>query len=454
MSNYSLSIAPTKENIKDSIYNDILGNNKWISDFLTLFLSTDDSIIALNGKWGSGKTFLAKKMQEIINYKFNSQLGIENDIFINNAFKNLNSDSCFAIYYNAWEYDNENNPIVSFLYYLLKTLGHKIHSDKFKQIIENFISNVVEKISCGWVKIKSDGKKSNLEEVLSSVITSDYIYEEISGLLQELRSERCNKLVIIIDELDRCRPNYALKVIEMLNHYFKRDGILVLCMIDFEQLSNMIKTSYGTKTNAIMYLDKIFDMRFNIPEIDSIESYINFKVGTDYDDRYFFDTICTEIIKEKNLTLRNIDRFLSYIKLLFSEFKKHSDFDFPVKGLIMYFFTPYLISSLLFDLDEFDRIMQFDFTNIVSFCNRYRVNERINQIYNNSQNKDKAKNSVIENLKADLTTIIMHMKDKNNDATSLIVGKSYQAIHYLDRLDLLTLVIERVSCESDGNKKL
>ena len=93
------------------------------------------------------------------------------------------------------------NPICSFLYYLLKMLNKKIvpKGDKFNHILESIIKNVIEKISDGWIKFNEGDKQNTLEKVLDSVVTTEYINEQIGILLQELKSEKFNKLIIFID---------------------------------------------------------------------------------------------------------------------------------------------------------------------------------------------------------------------------------------------------------------
>ena len=55
---------------------------------------------------------------------------------------------------------------------------------------------------------------------------AEKVREEIRILLNELKEEKCNNLIIFIDELDRCRPTYTLKIIEMIKHYLKMENIL------------------------------------------------------------------------------------------------------------------------------------------------------------------------------------------------------------------------------------
>ena len=313
MPSYSYSIESTEDNIKKALQEDLLSRNKWISKCLNLFLDMENTIIALNGKWGSGKTFIVREMIEIINEKLESSRNNDYHSYLKDirylGFSQIPDTCSFAIYYNAWEYDNDNNPMVSFLYYLLKLLNKRIKTSKFKGIIKNIIINVIEKLSDGWIELKNDANLDELEKALESVLTSDFIRENINQLIDEMKHENFNKLVIFVDELDRCRPTYALKVVEILNQYFRRDDVLVICSIDYEQMSNIVKTNYGTLRNSYLYLDKIFDFKFDIPNKNiNYTTYVNSKIDNSMEEGWFFDTVFVELINEKGLTLRNIDR--------------------------------------------------------------------------------------------------------------------------------------------------
>ena len=130
MANFSLQIEPTDDNVYESLKNNTLGNNSWINKCLNILLKMDNSIIAFDADWGNGKTFLAKEFQMIINEKWEMLFNQRSESEFNNIkdlnFKDIIDDSYYAIYYNAWEYDNENDPIASFLYYLLKILNKNL----------------------------------------------------------------------------------------------------------------------------------------------------------------------------------------------------------------------------------------------------------------------------------------------------------------------------------------
>lgn len=456
MSSYSLATEPNEKNIKEALQNDLLNTNGWLNKCLNVLLNMDDSIVAIDAKWGNGKTFVAKQMQEIINEKWMLQAGKQENSYLSNVpslyFNKLPFSSSFGIYYNAWEYDNDNNPMASFLYFLLKELNKKIGSSGFKSIAINLIKNVIEKLSKGWIEISKDGQKSNLEDVLSSVLSTECIKEEISNLLQELKSEKCNKLIIFIDELDRCRPSYALRVIEVLKHYFKRSDVLVICMTDVEQLSYIIEKVYGANINSYLYLDKIFDFRFEIP-INRIDytNYINHKLQFDIHDNYFFDMICLEIISDFNLSLRNIDRFLTYLKSLFLTTKKDNEYGFTMKALLKYFFIPYYLSLKLFDINKLKALRKYDFSDTLSFCRREKVKKRMDQIYSLSLESEYDASRLDEYLEHDLNLIIKFLIEGEIGSEKLIVGKGifFDFKNYIEQIDLLSYFIDGINQSSN-----
>ena len=449
MANFSLQIEPIDDNVYKSLKNNTLGNNSWINKCLNVLLKMDNSIIAFDADWGNGKTFLAKQFQMIINEKWDMLFNQRSESEFNNIkelnFKDIIDDSYYAIYYNAWEYDNENDPIASFLYYLLKILNKKIQTNTFKSISSNFVKNVIEKISFGWIKISEEGEENTIEKVLSSVIETETIRKEIKKLLNELRKEKFDKLIIFIDELDRCRPTYALKIIEMIKHYLKMENILIVCMTDIKQLSNCIKKVYGNDYNSNMYLDKIFDYKFNLPCTKyDFKSYVNMKLNTYVQDNYFFDMICMEVINYFNLSLRNVDKYLSYIGKMFEITKKGGDNDFTSRAFVIYLFVPYYVATLLFKQELYDNFMKGDLSEYIQFCKRDNVLHRVKQIYSLSLKEDYDESKLFDYFTQDCKLMIKQIKGEKSQEEEYIVDKGYfmyKVNSYLKNIDLLNFFI-------------
>lgn len=79
------------------------------------------------------------------------------------------------------------------------------------------------------------------------------------------------KLIVIVDELDRCRPNFALSAIEVIRHLMNTPKVMFIVFADVEQLSNSIRHIYGQGLNAEHYLERFYDLRLAFPRNRNVE---------------------------------------------------------------------------------------------------------------------------------------------------------------------------------------
>ena len=127
------------------------------------------------------------------------------------------------------------------------------------------------------------------EKFLNQKDIDKLIFEFFSKLLPE----RGNRLVIFIDELDRCKPTYAIKLLEQIKHYMMNDQITFVFSVNFEQLQHTIKCYYGADFDASRYLDRFFDLRIELPPIDMVNYYE--KIGLN--QSYLIEIVVKQIIK-------------------------------------------------------------------------------------------------------------------------------------------------------------
>jgi hypothetical protein len=78
-------------------------------------------------------------------------------------------------------------------------------------------------------------------------------------------------MFVFIDELDRCRPSFAIRMLEEAKHLFDIDGIVFVIATDSEQLAHSIRAVYGEGFEARRYLRRFFDRVFVFPETDRTE---------------------------------------------------------------------------------------------------------------------------------------------------------------------------------------
>lgn len=72
-------------------------------------------------------------------------------------------------------------------------------------------------------------------------------------------------IVIVIDELDRCRPDYALAVLEVIKHFFAVPKVHFILGINGEALESSVRARYGVDVDAESYLRKFINASFSLP---------------------------------------------------------------------------------------------------------------------------------------------------------------------------------------------
>ncbi|WP_417840693.1 KAP family P-loop NTPase fold protein [Terasakiella sp.] len=141
-------------------------------------------------------------------------------------------------------------------------------------------------------------------------------------------------LIFIIDELDRCRPTYALQMLERIKHLFSVPNVVFVLVMNKQQMENSIKLAYGTNDQeAGIYLNKFIHLPVNLQMDESrldkagYARYFLNKMGYEpqdanafgldfYQHEYdsFSQSICN-FIQYENITLREIQRILTLFML-------------------------------------------------------------------------------------------------------------------------------------------
>ena len=93
----------------------------------------------------------------------------------------------------------------------------------------------------------------------------DKLQNELSKLVSSATDDTTGKLVVVIDELDRCRPDYALELIESVRHLFAVEGVVVLLAINREELCHSVQNIYGSDFDSDRYLRRFVDVASHAP---------------------------------------------------------------------------------------------------------------------------------------------------------------------------------------------
>lgn len=73
-------------------------------------------------------------------------------------------------------------------------------------------------------------------------------------------------LVVMIDELDRCRPDFAIRVLERVKHFFSVENVVFILIVNLDQLEQAVKGVYGSSIAARTYIEKFYHLRLRLPK--------------------------------------------------------------------------------------------------------------------------------------------------------------------------------------------
>ena len=186
--------------------------------------------MVINGQYGSGKSTLLNFIQE--------KNKVENDFNI--------------ISYNAWENNYFDNPLIPLMYSLSKLESKE---NKVKNAIVKVVKSVPKRIFQTITNLtKIDVSCSKEIDCFEEFDKYRKVIEEYQLILAEYC--RNKKLIFMVDELDRCLPEYQIKVLEMLYHFLNVPNLIVLIAIDKDKIETAIKNMFGIKTDVYGYLSK------------------------------------------------------------------------------------------------------------------------------------------------------------------------------------------------------
>lgn len=170
--------------------------------------------------------------------------------------------------------------------------------------------------------------------------------------------QECNRLVIFIDELDRCKPPFAVHLLERIKHFFNDDRITFVFSLNRDQLQHTIRNFYGNGMDASKYLDKFFDVNINIPEakIENFALRLGFPKTS-----YIYDAVCYATIKQMNMKLREITKYIKHLKITnYDEAHEKATLRNSTHASVFFliYFVPILTALMIVDRNQFDRFIR------------------------------------------------------------------------------------------------
>jgi len=301
-------------------------------------------VLNLNAEWGAGKTYFLKRWSEEIKEHYP------------------------VVYVDAWKKDYSDDPLMTVISSIIEQLRKQAGKDKdsiefkvprkligllkaaapgigrglFKRYVGIDPVEVMNADSSneniGSIKgedgeylTDKDGKLIDMSFAASEAVK--YLIDEHdakSAAIESLKTsvfEWVSAVVglknkelpafIFIDELDRCRPSYAVEMLETIKHIFDIDGVVFVVATDTEQLQHAVKAIYGEGFDAKIYLGRFFNSRYSL-KAPNLENFLEVHSDTSKLSGDYFRDLKIEVLpfnEDAKTTLRNISVVLDAFKV-------------------------------------------------------------------------------------------------------------------------------------------
>ena len=369
-------LEPSRENLLRTYKEDSIGRNSDLIHFIAILDAIEDGCsIALDGNWGSGKTFFVKQAKMVMDaYNEHIKSCTEDD---RNIIKSVQTETSVidlskmqpqvCVYYDAWENDNDDDPILSLVYTILngadEDFSFREHS--FLEIAAGLMQTFTGR---DWKQIV-DGLKG--KDPLEGLKQSKHIETLVAEFLKSLLPEHGNRLVVFIDELDRCKPSYAVRLLERIKHYFSNDQITFVFSVNTNELQHTIRKYYGNDFNASRYLDRFFDLRIALP-LPNMERFYR---SISFDDTsYTYDIVCSAVIKTYHFELREVARYLRLARIAAYEPTHNGKYDFFLRTkralrFSLLYIVPIMLGLMVSNVEQYkDFIEGRDYTPLLELA--------------------------------------------------------------------------------------
>lgn len=317
--------------------------------------SNPPKTFAITGYWGAGKTSaLAMLYQELIKRP--------PPIFKDSAtdYSSGATSDYFGIWFEAWKYQNENQPIIALLQTIKKSFSTttkvidatgKLASVSMLGAL-TVLDGVIKSATgmSGISKIKNIGEgyeKENLLSRLSSDHINDALRQAVDTLLQ-VNAGKNKKLVIFVDDLDRCEPEAIHNLLEGLKLFLTIENCVVVMAIDSHQIEQSLLKKIGenaiknNKFYGVEYLEKICQDSYRLPVPNKMQSItflgdnLNFSMSNAEPEKNNYITDLKKVLhkyeclaanpRRLKLLSNRITSLLTYVELdSLKKLKEHSE---------------------------------------------------------------------------------------------------------------------------------
>ena len=299
-----------------------------LRDLLTA--SSDPLALAINGPWGTGKTVFLKMWAD-----------------------ELRKEDYPVIYFDAFAHDYITDAfaalsgeIITLVKNAKPAVGKKIKHATLEagKVLLKVGANVGIKLATGGlldaahmadaVKDAQEALSKETDKAIEDLLAGRDKEEKALAAFREALSElpallgnKNKPLIFIVDELDRCRPSFALELLERMKHFFAVPHLHFVLGVHQEQLEQSVKVTYGGGIDASLYLQKFISLSVNLdpPSLEGHNNsavkyvrYLTNRMQFRQEDNETVNT-CTQLItdfaRDRDLKLRSLEKIMSVLAI-------------------------------------------------------------------------------------------------------------------------------------------
>ena len=317
----------------------------------------DLSPMVIDGGWGTGKTEFCQKLIRLMQQQHPDYQ---------------------PVYIDAFRSDHSGEPLLALLAEIIKTCTPEDTGEQpseqrknitrkvakaagfvmktvAKAAVDHVLKQNTDDLAEGLQQIMNDGQDADslaetvtdaaatiashtidatVEALLKEQIEAEKNLETLKACLKEFAEEK--PIILFIDELDRCRPDYAVDMLEVIKHVFDVENVKVVLVTNTKQLRAAINHRYGMEVDAQKYLDKFLKYSFALPDkivaqseeeraLVSIEYFKqliqNSRMADELkgltEQRIILNFI-SDMIERNNISLRETERLVRFLEIYHS----------------------------------------------------------------------------------------------------------------------------------------
>lgn len=354
------------EILSDEPFKNDLLNREQYADILTSLIDTSKTgfTMSINATWGYGKTTFIRMWEAKLRAQGYST------VYINAWEKDYIQDPFAVVISTIWEQTQKQNSHVKDIATTVKELAdiaskiiaYRYIGDAALDALKKGLSNDVK---CDFVLDDYIEHTKRIEDFKKQL--HEYVKQ-----LQEQEGSK-DKLVIFVDELDRCRPTYAIEMLERIKHLFSIENIVFVLSVDQSVLHESIKGFYGSSNiSAENYLRRFVDIEYCLPE-PSIDKYIDFLIkyhgleqyiterklppplshdNTDYDVQLYL--MVKTLFEAIPCSLREVEKYFNRLEYVVRTLKLN---------MSAFFVSVFLTYTYIFRKDIYQQIKDLKYTD-------------------------------------------------------------------------------------------